>query len=688
MTSVLPNDLGDPLLNTWILAWDAGRFAHGLRGLWDAPIFYPYSHALAYSEHLLGIAIFSAPLQWATRNPILVFNAVFLTSFVLAGGAMYLLARTLTGRRDAALIAGLIFAFTPYRFAHIAHLQMLMWGWLPLSMWALHRYWATGAFRFLLGAGAAYVLLSLSNMYLTYFGALPLAVAAVAGFLRTRQSRARALLHGTVVVALILLALAPIIRTYYQVRNEINLVRQPVETLQFSAAIEDYTRGHANLRIWRRIGGSSGEHELFPGAAAVLLSILAVATLSKREPHVRLYLIIALLAFVLSLGPSPSAWGHSLPFPGPYGWLLMAVPGLNGIRSVARLNTDVVLALAVLAAFGVAILVNRVRAPHRTFVVGALAALILAEGWAAPIRTASFDAVGEPADRDAYAYLAAAPHGAVLEMPLGLPDPALELKYQYMTLLHRHPLVNGRSGYESPLFKLLHGNDSVFSEAGRASAVITMLRAIGVRHVVVHVDACSDLDECAAFAQALDSDEVQVATRRRFNGIVIVGLTPPDDALFAAAGSSPSADLHLVPSSAIRLRASQASERLPFIVDGNRDTRWLTASNQTGREWIELALDRPRDIRRIRVQMGERSLEDYPRELAIDVIENGQTRTVFQDSVLAPYVLAFLRDPKYPVFDVVLPSNRAQALRLRQLGRTRIYFWSIHELQMWERGPF
>src|SRR5439155_50123 len=359
------------LLNTWILAWDAGRFAHGLRGLWDAPIFYPYSHALAYSEHLLGIAIFSAPLQWATRNPILVFNAVFLTSFVLAGGAMYLLARTLTGRRDAALIAGLIFAFTPYRFAHIAHLQMLMWG-----------------------------------------------------------------------------------------------------SLQFSAAIEDYTRGHANLRIWRRIGGSSGEHELFPGAAAVLLSILAVATLSKREPHVRLYLIIALLAFVLSLGPSPSAWGHSLPFPGPYGWLLVAVPGLNGIRSVARLNTDVVLALAVLAAFGVAILVNRVRAPHRTFVVGALAALILAEGWAAPIRTASFDAVGEPADRDAYAYLAAAPQGAVLEMPLGLPDPAPELKYQYMTLLHRHPLVNGRSGYESPLFKLLHGNDSVFSEPGRTSAVI------------------------------------------------------------------------------------------------------------------------------------------------------------------------------------------------------------------------
>ena len=35
---VLPNDLGDPVLNTWILAWDADRLLHGLNGLWTAPM--------------------------------------------------------------------------------------------------------------------------------------------------------------------------------------------------------------------------------------------------------------------------------------------------------------------------------------------------------------------------------------------------------------------------------------------------------------------------------------------------------------------------------------------------------------------------------------------------------------------------------------------------------------------------
>jgi hypothetical protein len=34
----LPGDLRDPLLNAWILAWDADRLRHLLRGLWDAPM--------------------------------------------------------------------------------------------------------------------------------------------------------------------------------------------------------------------------------------------------------------------------------------------------------------------------------------------------------------------------------------------------------------------------------------------------------------------------------------------------------------------------------------------------------------------------------------------------------------------------------------------------------------------------
>src|SRR5438067_9463079 len=84
-THALPVELRDPLLNAWILAWDAERLRHGLAGLWDMPILYPFHRTLAFTEHLLGIAVFVAPLEWLTGNPVLAYNAAFIASFVFAG---------------------------------------------------------------------------------------------------------------------------------------------------------------------------------------------------------------------------------------------------------------------------------------------------------------------------------------------------------------------------------------------------------------------------------------------------------------------------------------------------------------------------------------------------------------------------------------------------------------------------
>ena len=48
----------DSYLNTWIIAWGIHKITAGeLRSLFDANIFFPYPNTLAYSEHLLGIAL-------------------------------------------------------------------------------------------------------------------------------------------------------------------------------------------------------------------------------------------------------------------------------------------------------------------------------------------------------------------------------------------------------------------------------------------------------------------------------------------------------------------------------------------------------------------------------------------------------------------------------------------------------
>src|SRR2546428_795669 len=128
-TRALPGDLGDPLLNPWILGWDAQRLAQGLAGFWDAPILYPARGALAFSEHLFGVALFVAPIYWATANAVLAYNVAFIASYVLAGTGMYLLAHYLCGRRDAAVLAALGFAFGPDRAGHVSHVPGLLSAW-------------------------------------------------------------------------------------------------------------------------------------------------------------------------------------------------------------------------------------------------------------------------------------------------------------------------------------------------------------------------------------------------------------------------------------------------------------------------------------------------------------------------------------------------------------------------------
>ncbi len=90
-THMTGDPFGDPLLNAWVLGWDAERLRHGLQGLWQAPLFYPAPDTLAWSEHLLGIAVFVAPVYWLTGNLVLVYNIAMLGSIVLAGVGMYLL---------------------------------------------------------------------------------------------------------------------------------------------------------------------------------------------------------------------------------------------------------------------------------------------------------------------------------------------------------------------------------------------------------------------------------------------------------------------------------------------------------------------------------------------------------------------------------------------------------------------
>ena len=123
------------------MAWDA---THLGRGWWNANIFAPHPLALAYSEHFLPQGLQALPVYWATNNPILGYNLVFLSTFVLSGLGMFLLGRELTGSRSAGVVAGLAYAFSPFRIASIPHLQVLSSAWMPFVLYGLRRHFSTG----------------------------------------------------------------------------------------------------------------------------------------------------------------------------------------------------------------------------------------------------------------------------------------------------------------------------------------------------------------------------------------------------------------------------------------------------------------------------------------------------------------------------------------------------------------
>ena len=127
-------DMGDPLFSIWRIAWVSHQIVRDPLRLFDGNMFYPERLTLTYSDSVIVPALMSAPLFWMGVHPVLTYNLLLLSGFVFSGVTMFLLVRALTGRIDAALIAGAIFALYPYRYEHYPHLELQMTMWMPLTL--------------------------------------------------------------------------------------------------------------------------------------------------------------------------------------------------------------------------------------------------------------------------------------------------------------------------------------------------------------------------------------------------------------------------------------------------------------------------------------------------------------------------------------------------------------------------
>ncbi len=707
LTDAVPRDLGDPLLSIWTLWWNA----HSLpftAAWWNGPVFVPAAGSLAFSDHRVGLGLVASPLIWAGAAPLTAYNVTLLLTFVLSALAAYALALALTGRRLPAFVAGLVFGFHPFRAAHLEHLELLAAFWLPVVFLCLHRWRDQRAAWALPGLALSLTMLAVTSGYYFFFGGV-LVACWVLWFARGMPVADIARLAAAFVVPL--LVVAPILLTYRAVHEALGFARSIADIELFSADVLDFLVAPEALALWPSVSpGKHPERALFPGLTAIGLTVWAVVRHRSRTPvsagPTRLRLVaavvgvvafavalaslggldavsfgpldvsfrqaykpfsIAAAAFALwaltstwvrrawvdrstlgfyglgvvamwlcALGPTARVAGERVLYKAPYAWLML-LPGFGGaFRVPARFGMIAAFALSVTAALALAhwppATSWRRRAAWGVVVVG-----VLADGWMAPMALYSPPGKLDVPER-------VAPGEPIIELPIGTYEDAAAM---YRAISHRHPLVNGLSGYEPAHYTLLRA-------ALRDGDVAALVPLAAPRPLVAFV---ATTGAGQALAQSLGT----------LPGAVRIATTPTHHVfrLSVAVSGAVQEPLHMLP---IRDASAIPPDDVALVLDDNPATVWRTPPQQGG-EQLRLDLGAPAVVAGVRLTLGAQ-VAAYPRHLLVDVSDDGvDWRPAWQGQPAALVVAAALVTPHHVPFTVSFAPQSARFVRLTQLAR-------------------
>lgn len=404
--TTIPGDLADPTLQTWQVAWAGHALLTDPLAIWHANALWPATYSYVYTDTLLGYApagLFGSGVEAAVFR----YNLLFVFAYALAFVGAYALVRQLGGVRTAAAVAGIAWAFAPWRMAHSGHLNILSTGGIALCLamlarghgWSLreghrphlHRPgwivagWLVAAWQVSLGLA-----IGLPLIYI--LAAAGVVVAVGLGWSRWRGGRwvlgRRVVVANLVGGALFGAVCIWLGTTYLRVVELYPQARRDLSwTEMFSPPLRGYLVAPADSWLWgdyfetaRSQLSWPPEMTLLPG---VTLIMLGVAGLSYSAFRLRYRLMLGLGVLVsgaLGLGSNLAGGGD----PG-YMTLSRLLPGWDALRTPGRLMVWTSLLLAVLAAGAITEFVRQLpdtgwqRVAGRIVLVVPLV-LVLAEG--------------------------------------------------------------------------------------------------------------------------------------------------------------------------------------------------------------------------------------------------------------------------------------------------------------------
>jgi hypothetical protein len=497
----LPGRGDDLLVRYWNRWWIKRVLTQGGDLFYTDMIFYPTGVNLLYHNIAWANIALWLPLQ-SLIGGIVAFNLIYLLNLFLCAVGMYVLARHLTLSTAAAFVAGLVYAFFPYRLFEIDHSNLIAVQWLPLFLLYLMRVVREECkFRHATLAALFLALTGYTRWQLLVFVAIVAGLYVVYSLVfERRRWNWRVVLAlgmmGIISLALMTPALYPLVRA--------QLTRQHPEDLFVPSLISKQTDllayvvvPHNHLLdglfdglLYADSYTRAWYSNAYLGYFVILLVILGVC----RTRRMRWFWVgLGLVAWLLAMGPSVrfnKQIYESLSLP--YVLVKDFLP-VKIMREERRFNILLALPVAAMAAYGVVFLQDWARrhnvAPrYKSILFAALVLLLCLDYLQIPVQT--FDTEISPF----YQSLAREPgRFALLNLPTGRDRSPFLMLCQ---TTHGKPIVEGSIARpprearafveDNPFLLYLRDTRKMNPDLPDVSRQLGILAEAGVRYVILN----------------------------------------------------------------------------------------------------------------------------------------------------------------------------------------------------------
>jgi hypothetical protein len=385
------SDLKDGAVNLWILWWFNEAVTQPHLSLWHTTfIHYPYGMSLVGSvRDLFNAASAFFLLKHLTLAQ--TYNAIVVFSFVSSGMTLFWLAYRISACVWSSLVAGFIFTFSNFHFAHAAsgHLELIAIEWIPVFILIWREFLRKPSLFLSIGSAFSFILVFASDYYFALYSAL------AGGFMLFWQAHRapdrpafwRSIrLPFLVYVGICLAATGPMTARLWLSHRADPFVdtRDPL-LYSLDALALFIPGGHwrfAELTrfYWSRLPGNIGESSVYIGLSVLFIVMYTWSVRRARLTSEVIFWSSSLLFFaVLALGPILQVAGTQLAWvPLPYA-LIQKLPliGLSG--EPVRMAIMVSLCAALLCAIGLPHLAKRVH--NRRYILIVLLGILVFEYW-------------------------------------------------------------------------------------------------------------------------------------------------------------------------------------------------------------------------------------------------------------------------------------------------------------------